>query len=194
MVVHGGGYVERPSYYRPYYSFRPRVSLGYGVWSGYPVAYPYYYGYPYASTYAYPAAPYDPYAYSATPAYPSQRDAYPSPNYPSSAYPSDYYGASGQGYPQQQQYAPSVGMQQGGQQQPAAGGVSFAITPENAEVFVDGRDVGAVGNFGPSSQPLGLSLGRHRIEIRASGYRTMTFDADVRPGQVIPYQGDLQRN
>ena len=72
--------------------------------------------------------------------------------------------------------------------------MSFAITPENAEVFVDGRDVGPAGNFGPSSQPLNLGIGRHRIEVRAPGYRTMTFDADVRPGEVIPYQGNLQRN
>jgi hypothetical protein len=39
-----------------------------------------------------------------------------------------------------------------------------------------------------------LNAGRHRIEIRASGYRTMTFDADVQAGQVIPYQGSLQHN
>ena len=41
--------------------------------------------------------------------------------------------------------------------------------------------------------PLTLTPGRHRIEVRASGYQTMAFDADVTPGQVIPYQGTLQR-
>jgi hypothetical protein len=54
--------------------------------------------------------------------------------------------------------------------------------------------VGTAATFGPTSQPLGLIPGRHHIEVRAAGYRTMTFDADVRSGQVIPYQGTLQRN
>ncbi len=99
-----------------------------------------------------------------------------------------------QSYPAQP--APSVGVQQGsqGSGQSAPGGVSFQITPDTAAVFVDGIYVGTAGTFGPSSQPLGLVTGRHHIEIRAEGYRTMTFDADVTPGQVIPYQGTLQRN
>ena len=58
----------------------------------------------------------------------------------------------------------------------------------------DGTYVGTAGDFGPQSQPLDLSSGRHRVEVRASGFHTMTFDADVRPGQVLPYQGTLQRN
>ena len=50
VVVHGGGYVGHSSYYRPYYShpyysFRPHVSLGFGVWAG-TGGVPYYYGYP----------------------------------------------------------------------------------------------------------------------------------------------------
>src|ERR1041385_7745962 len=41
VVVRGGGGFYRPYYARPYYSFRPRVSLGFGLWVGYPVRYPY---------------------------------------------------------------------------------------------------------------------------------------------------------
>jgi hypothetical protein len=84
-------------------------------------------------------------------------------------------------------------MQRGGDES-VSGGVSFEITPGNAMVFVDGTAMGTAGSFGPTEQPLGVSAGRHRVEIRASGYRTMTFDADVRAGEVIPYQGTLQRN
>ena len=62
-----------------------------------------------------------------------------------------------------------------------------------AQVFVDGQYVGTVGQFTPTSQPLGLTPGRHHIEIRAQGYRTMDFDADILAGQVIPYQGTLER-
>jgi hypothetical protein len=50
-----------------------------------------------------------------------------------------------------------------------------------------------VDQFSPTSDPLGLAAGRHHIEIRASGYQTMTFDSDITPGQVIPYRGSLQR-
>jgi hypothetical protein len=164
----------RPSYfYRPYYSFRPRASLGFGLWLGYPVAYPsYYYGAPYGYTAPYPA---DPYAYE------NSAPAYPAP-----------YGYQNQPY---QQSSPSVGVQPGYQQpQASTGGVSFQITPEDAEVFVDGRQIGQAGDFGPSAPPLDLNPGHHRIEIRAPGYRTMSFDADVVAGQVIPVQGTLQRD
>jgi hypothetical protein len=181
----GGGYYRGgPAFYRPYYSFRPRVSLGFGLWMGYPVTYPYYDN-PYGYANPYPA---DPYAYgSAAPSY-----GYPAqaPNYPPSAYPG--YGSSGQGYPSQQS-RPSVGVQRGGGQS-SRGGISFEITPDTAEVFVDGTYVGTAGEFGPAAQPLDLPGGRRHVEIRASGYRTMTFDADVQSGQVIPYQGTLQRN
>jgi hypothetical protein len=53
--------------------------------------------------------------------------------------------------------------------------------------------VGTVGEFTPTTQPLGLEAGHHHIEIRASGYRTMSFDVDIIAGQVIPYQGSLER-
>ena len=196
-IIVGRSSFYRPYYSRPYYSFRPRLSLGFGLWVGYPVAYPYYYdpyySYPYSYGYPYAADPHE-YGYAA-PSYgypaqpyssPRQSTAYPRPDYPSAPYPQ-----AGQGYPPQP--GPSVEAERGGQSS-ARGGVSFEITPESAEVFVDGTYVGAAGTFGPSSQPLGLSSGRHRIEIRADGYLTMTFDADVRSGQVLPYQGTLQRD
>jgi hypothetical protein len=184
-----GVFFGRSSFYRPYYTFRPRLSLGFGLWAGYPVPYPYYYDYPYGYAYPYPA---DPYAYGyAAPSYgypapyaaPNAAPAYP----PSSSYPDD--NPSGQTYSQP---GPSVDAQPGDQQAP--GGVSFQIAPDSAAVFVDGTYVGTAGTFGPNSQPLGLIAGRHHIEIRASGYHTMTFDVDVTPGQVIPYQGTLQKN
>jgi hypothetical protein len=194
------GYYAGPRYYsRPYYSFRPRLSIGFGIWAGYPVGYPSYYDYPYA--YGYPS--YDPYAYSYPPStygYPAASQPYdypPSAGYDPSGYPPSGYPADGsQGYPQQGAYpaqpaAGSVGVQVGGQQT-NSGGVSFEITPSTAAVFVDGTYVGTVADFGPSSQPLGLAPGRHHVEVRAQGYQTLPFDADVVAGQVIPYRGTLQ--
>ena len=67
QVVRPGG-VVRPyyrSYYQPYYTFRPRVSVGFGLWIGYPVLY---------STYGPSYAPY-PYVYPS----PYARSTYPVP-------------------------------------------------------------------------------------------------------------------
>jgi PEGA domain len=79
------------------------------------------------------------------------------------------------------------------QRQANMGGLSFEITPSTAQLFVDGALVGTVGQFTSTTQPLGLVAGRHQIEIRAPGYQTMSLDVDVIAGQVIPYQGALER-
>jgi hypothetical protein len=169
------------------------VSLGFGLWAGYPFAYPFYgsyygYGYPY-----YPYSSYYPYSYPY--AYPAPYASSPyGYGYPANGYPAanGYPTANGSsGYPAQPA-AGSVGVQPG--QQAATGGVSFEIAPGGAAVSVDGTYVGTVANFSPTSQPLGLTPGRHHIEIRAAGYRTLAFDADVTPGQVTPYQGTLQES
>lgn len=176
-------------FYRPYYTFRPRVSLGLGLWVGFPIAYPSYYGYynPYYAPYGYPypAASYPVYAPPAYPPAPYPAPGYPSSTYPPPAYPPQAYPQSG--YPQRG----SVDVQ--GAAQGNMGGVSFDMTPSTAEVFVDGQYVGAVGQFSPTSQPLGLTPGRHHLEIRAEGYRTFAVDTDIVAGEVIPYQGALQR-
>jgi hypothetical protein len=162
----------------PYYAFSPQFTLGFGLYAGYPVAYPYWafpspyiYGYPYPSTsgYGYPAA------------YPSTGD--PAPNALTAAPGS---GPTGQGQSEAvaQGQAPAQGQY---------GGLSFQITPATAQVLVDGVYVGTVGQFAPTTQPLTLSAGQHHVEIRADGgYQPITFDVNVAPGQVIPYQGTLQ--
>jgi hypothetical protein len=185
-------------FYQPYYTFRPRLSLGFGFSLGYPVRYTSYYGYydpfydpyyPYASAYPYP------YSYPSTyPAYPPQAyppQAYPPQAYPPSAYPPSAYppastqpGYPQSGYPPQGSISPS---------QPNTGGISFEIQPSDAQVYVDGQYVGTVGQFTSRSQPLGLTAGRHHIQITAPGYRTMDLDADIVAGEVLPYQGSLAR-
>jgi PEGA domain len=180
----------RPYYYRPYYTFRPRFSIGFGIWAGYPVPYPVYAA-PYPYSHGYPA----PYAYP-----PPYSSAYPTQPYPSQGYPSQGYPP--QGYPSQpSQSYPSYGDPRGNSVQvqprstssPASGGVSLEITPSNASVFVDGRYVGSAQDFGPQMRPLTLSAGRHRVEIQAGGYDPMTFDTTVTAGEVTPYRGTLQQ-
>jgi hypothetical protein len=190
---HGGYYHAPVHFYHPYYSFRPRYSIGFGLWVGYPVPYtyayydPFYYG-AYAYPYGYPStvypAPY-PDGYPPSTPYPSYPPStYPPSSYPPSApYPPD-------GTPQSVPDPNSIGVQPG---QANTGGVSFDITPSNAELLVDGNYVGTVGQFTPSSQPLGLPAGRHQISVQADGYRPLSFEVNVIAGQVIPYQGNMER-
>src|SRR2546423_3904242 len=132
-------------FYQPYYAFRPRLSLGVGLWLGYPVRYTSYYGYynpyyynPYAYAYPYPYYPYSPYSYPSTyPAYPPS--AYPPTTYPPGAYPPSAYPPTTQpaypqsGYPPQGSISPS---------QPNTGGMSFDIQPSYGQLCVVGRYVG----------------------------------------------------
>jgi hypothetical protein len=73
------------------------------------------------------------------------------------------------------------------------GGVSFDISPSNAQVYVDGVFAGIVEDFDGASEPLLLAPGTHYIEIRLAGFRTATFDVTITPGEVTPYQGVLER-
>ena len=131
----GDRYAGRSYYYRPYYAFRPRLSLGFGLWVGYPVYYPY------------------------------------------GLYVSRYDAAG---------IAPAVNV--------GLGGISFEISPASASVFADGYFAGRVSDFAPTMAPLGLAPGRHHVEIREPGFDTMAFDVDVVAGQVLPFQGVMDRD
>jgi PEGA domain-containing protein len=72
------------------------------------------------------------------------------------------------------------------------GGVSLEISPNDAEVYVDGSYAGVVQDFDGTAEPLTLAAGAHRIELRAPGYEPMTLDVSVNPSEVVPYRGDLQ--
>jgi hypothetical protein len=72
------------------------------------------------------------------------------------------------------------------------GGVALQITPEDADVVVDGQYAGQVHDFDGQSAPLNLTAGRHHIELNARGYQQLAFDVDVQPGQLVPYRGDMQ--
>jgi hypothetical protein len=169
------------------------VSLGIGLWAGYPFAwtsyYPYAYGYSaYSPYYGYPPPPPVSYPYGSDPstAYPSYPSNYPPSGYapPSAATP----------VPQ-----PSYGSQpdtvdvQPGDAAADSGGISIDVDPPTASVFIDGKYMGTGTDFGPNAQPLGLTPGRHRVEIRAEGYQSMSFDADVKAGEVTPFTASLQR-
>jgi hypothetical protein len=187
----------------PYYAFRPRVSVGLGLYLGYPIAYPYwafpnpyvygdpygYYDYGYPGYGAYPGYGYPGYG-SAAPGY----GGYAAPNraYGNAAPPADPNSVTASPGPTADPNAVSAQPGAGAPAQGQYGGLSFQITPANAAVLVDGVYVGTANQFTATTQPLTLAPGRHHVEMRAEGYQSMTFDTNVAPGQVLPYQGTLQ--
>jgi len=157
----GHGFAVGPAhFFRPYYAFRPHWNLGFGLWAGYPFAYPYayynpFYYYPYYSNYSY--------------------------------YPDGYLSSDDS--------APTYSTSSSALAQPDQtnmGGMSFDVTPATAEVFVDNMRVGTVGQFTSTTQPVGLQAGHHHVEIRLSGYQTMSFDVDIVAGEVTPFQGTME--
>jgi hypothetical protein len=74
----------------------------------------------------------------------------------------------------------------------ARGGLRFETQPELAQVYVDGFYVGIVEDYGLSGRALDLTVGAHRIELRAAGYETLAFDVTIAPNGVVRYRGDLR--
>ena len=74
----------------------------------------------------------------------------------------------------------------------ACGGLSFDISPLNAQVYVEGVYVGTVDNFSPVRAPFALAPGLHYVEVRFPGYRTATFEVTIGAGEVTPFQGALE--
>jgi hypothetical protein len=92
-------------------------------------------------------------------------DGYPSPQYP----PYYTWGASGVTF----------------------GSVRLDIPQKDASVYVDGYFAGVVDDFDGVFNSLDLPVGPHRIEIRAPGYETLTFDVYVQPNHTIRCRGTL---
>jgi hypothetical protein len=71
------------------------------------------------------------------------------------------------------------------------GGLKLKVKPRDAEVFVDGYFVGRVDDFDGLFQKLNLESGPHRIEIRAPGYTTISFDVRIEFDETVTYRGEL---
>lgn len=98
--------------------------------------------------------------------------------YPYGYYPHGYYGG---GYYYDRQDPDGV-----------KGGLKLKVSPDEAEVYVDGYYVGVVDDYNGPFQRLNLVEGTHRIEIRANGYETLAVDVKIEPRETITYRGELQ--
>jgi hypothetical protein len=71
------------------------------------------------------------------------------------------------------------------------GVLRLAVTPDTAQVYVDGFFVASVEDL-DAQRDLALEAGSHRIEIRAPDYQTLTFDVRIAPREVITYRNALE--
>jgi PEGA domain len=113
------------------------------------------------------------------------------------SYYGSYYGGfydpfyRGYGYPGGGYYG--YGYPQSVYNYPGDGELRLKIKPRDAQVFVDGYYVGIVDDFDGVFQRLHLEPGPHRIEVRAPGYETLTFDVQIRFDDTTKFEGDLRR-
>jgi hypothetical protein len=74
---------------------------------------------------------------------------------------------------------------------PETGFLRLEIDPQQTvQVFVDGLYMGTLGDLGIE---LELRLGPRRIELRAPGYRTLTFDTRIEFDRMVIYRGSHER-
>jgi hypothetical protein len=66
------------------------------------------------------------------------------------------------------------------------------VKPRDAQVYVDGYFSGTVDQYDGVFQRLTLKAGGHRIEIRAPGYQTLSFEVMIAPSETVTYNGDLK--
>jgi hypothetical protein len=100
------------------------------------------------------------------------------------------YGYGGYGYPYGGGY---YGGSQYSSPTGEEGSLRLKIKPREASVFIDGYYVGVVDDFDGIFQKLHLEAGPHRVEIRAPGYETLSFEVRLVPDHTTTYTGELKK-
>ncbi len=71
------------------------------------------------------------------------------------------------------------------------GFLQLRIVPATAEVLVDGYYIGSADDVRRMGVGRPLEPGPHRVEVRAPGYETVTFEVRIVPEETIVYRRDL---
>jgi hypothetical protein len=71
------------------------------------------------------------------------------------------------------------------------GYLHLQVLPGYAQVHVDGYYMGTVDDFRRLIPGRSLEAGPHRVELRAPGYQSATFDVRILPNETITYRSDL---
>jgi hypothetical protein len=75
----------------------------------------------------------------------------------------------------------------------AFGYLRLQVQPADAQVYVDGLYAGLVDDFDGVSAGRAFNAGPHRVEIRAGGYESHTFDVRIPANGAISYSRSLER-
>lgn len=94
-----------------------------------------------------------------------------------------YYGYYGPGYDRPYAYGPSVEWAR----------IDTDVSPEEAQVYLDGRYIGTADDFDGYPDYLYLKPGRYRIEFRLEGYETLTRQIEARPGMSLDFKDRLHK-
>ena len=73
------------------------------------------------------------------------------------------------------------------------GQLRLKVNPKHGQVYVDGYFAGEVDNFDGTFQRLAIEAGSHKVEIRAEGFETASFDVMITPGETVTYKGELKK-
>jgi PEGA domain len=103
------------------------------------------------------------------------------------------YGASGYitdpfGYVTQP-YTTRPADERAGRDGEGPGYLRLDVGPDSARVYVDGLYIGAVSDFRRAGRA--LDAGPHRVEVRADGFESLSFETRIRPNDTTTYQGTL---
>lgn len=71
------------------------------------------------------------------------------------------------------------------------GALRFDVEPRDLQVFVDGAFVGTPADL---NDQIDLTPGTRRIELRARGYKAITFNVEIVRDRTITYRGSLERD
>jgi PEGA domain len=94
-----------------------------------------------------------------------------------------YYGYYGPGYDRPYAYGPSVEWAR----------IDTDVSPEEAQLYLDGRYIGVADDFDGYPDYLYLKPGRYRIEFRLEGYETLTRQIEARPGMTLDFTDKLHK-
>ncbi len=70
--------------------------------------------------------------------------------------------------------------------------VDTDVSPEAAEVYLDGTFIGSADDFDGYPDFLWLETGKYTIEFRHPSYESVKHEVDVRPGQALRFRDDLK--
>lgn len=73
------------------------------------------------------------------------------------------------------------------------GYLHLQVQPGSAQVYIDGVYMGTADDFRRIIPGRSLEAGRHRLELRAPGYETVTEDIRIFPNETLTYQKELVR-